>query len=200
MQNKTRQGTIAIIEGALMVAFAIVLDHIIPMPSWPQGGSISVAAVPIIFYAYRRGLFMGGMAALVWSITQLLIGPFYVPPANTMMAIVLCVLLDYILGFTVIGTAPFFAGIFKKRRLFGYGAGAAIVCFIRFLFSYLSGATLFGSYADEGVSPWLYSFLYNGGYMLPNMVLTALLIVGLCAVVDPLTLRPMKKNTGRTTD
>lgn len=193
MKTTTRQRLTAIVEGALTVAFAVVLDHLIPMPSWPQGGSISVAAVPVIFYAYRRGLLMGSMAALVWSFTQLIIGPLYLPPANTLSSVLLCLLLDYLIAFTVIGSAPFFASAFKKWRLLGYGFGAAAVSFIRFLCSFLSGAVLFGSYAEEGVSPWIYSLVYNGGYMIPNMLLAAILIVALCAAADPLNLRPMRR-------
>ena len=40
---------------------------------------------------------------------------------------------------------------------------------------------------------WWYSLTYNGSYMLPNAVLAGVLIVVLCAAVDPKTLRPYKK-------
>ena len=55
----------------------------------------------------------------------------------------------------------------------------------RFLCSFLSGALLWGSYQSyyewaNGMSVWMYSFIYNGSYMLPEMLITvvvALLIV-----------------------
>ena len=64
MKTTTKERTLSIAEGAVMVALAVVLD-LLPLPSWPQGGSISVAAVPIIFYSYRRGLLMGSLAGLL---------------------------------------------------------------------------------------------------------------------------------------
>jgi thiamine transporter len=192
MKTTTFRRTLAIVEGAIMVALAVILD-LLPLPKWPQGGSISVAAVPIIYYAYRRGLMMGSMAGLVWSATQLIIGPWYTPPANTAAAVFLCVLLDYVIAFTVIGTAQLFAGFFGKRKLLGYGVGAAVVCLLRYLSSVLSGVLIWGSYAPEGMNVWWYSLTYNGSYMIPNTALAVVIVTALCAAVDPKTLRPYKR-------
>lgn len=192
MRTTTQERILSIAEGAVMVALAVVLD-LLPLPSWPQGGSISVAAIPVIFYSYRRGLLWGSLAGLVWSLTQLIIGPWYTPPAKTIGAVILCVLLDYILAFTVIGTAPFFARLAGKLKLVGYSVGAVLVSLLRFLCSFLSGGLLWGSYAPEGMNIWWYSLTYNGSYMLPNAVLAGVLIVVLCAAVNPKTLRPYKK-------
>ena len=173
-----------------MVALAVVLD-LIPMPKWPNGGSLSIAAVPIIYISYRRGLGWGLASGLVYSVIQLITG-WYAPPAGTLLATGLCVLLDYILAFTAFGLAVLFAKT-RTNKLVGYGVGAAAVNLIRFLCSFLSGWILWGSYAPEGQPAWLYSLVYNAGYMLPNAVLCAVIIVLLCALVDPKTLRPMKK-------
>ncbi len=197
MKTTTKERTLAIVEGAVMVAFAVVLDFIcswLPLPRWPAGGTISVAAVPIIFYAYRRGAVMGLLTAFVWSLTQLIIGPFYVPPAGTVLAIVLCALLDYLLAFTLIGSAPLFSNLFGRYRMAGYAVGAAAACLLRFLCSFVSGAVLFGSYAEEGMNVWLYSLVYNGGYMLPNLALAVVVVPLLCIAIDPRTLRPYKRS------
>ena len=61
-----------------LLALAIVLD-LIPMPKWPQGGSLSIAAVPIIFISYRHGLLGGLPAGFVYAVIQLLTG-WYAPP------------------------------------------------------------------------------------------------------------------------
>jgi thiamine transporter ThiT len=42
---------------------------------------------------------------------------------------------------------------------------------------------------------WVYSLTYNGSYMIPNAILTTVLIVALCLAVDPTTMRPMKRKT-----
>ena len=119
---------------------------------------------------------------------------FYVPPANTWWAVLVCVILDYLLAFTAIGSAQLFARILGKHRIAGYAVGIVSVCFIRFVASFLSGVVLWGSYAPEGMNVWIYSLIYNGSYMLPTTILSTILCVALCAAIDPQTLRPMKKN------
>ena len=93
----------------------------------------------------------------------------------------------------MLGLADQFAKPFGKHRLVGFGVGAVVVCVLRFVCSFLSGVLLWGSYAPEGMNVWVYSLVYNGGYMLPNAVLVGVLSVLLCAALDPKTLRPMKK-------
>ena len=77
--------------------------------------------------------------------------------------------------------------------LTGYGVGAVIVCVLRYISSVLSGGILWGSYAPEGMNPWVYSLVYNAGYMLPNAILTGVCAVLLCKALDPKTIRPMKR-------
>ncbi len=188
---KTGTNLRAMVECALMVALAVVLD-LIPLPKWPNGGSVSVAAVPIIFISYRHGLSWGLGSALVYSVVQMIMG-FYPPPAGTVLGYVGVVLLDYVLAFTAFGLADLFAKPFRKQKLLGYGIGAVGVNLVRFVCSFLSGWIIWGDNAPEGQAPWLYSLLYNGGYMLPNAALCAVVTVLLCTFVSPKTLRPMKK-------
>ncbi len=193
MEKKTQSiNTLRIlIECALMTALAVVLD-LLPLPKWPNGGSVSIAAVPIVFIAYRHGTPWGLATGLVYAIVQLITG-WYAPPAGTLIAFAACILLDYLLAFTAFGLADIFAHPFGKHLLVGYGVGAAAVNLIRFVCSFLSGGLLWDSYAPEGMNPWWYSLTYNAGYMLPNAVLCAVVTVLLCAAVSPKTLRPIRK-------
>ena len=192
MRNKSKNRLLALVEGALMVALTVVLD-LLPLPSWPQGGSITVAMIPIIYYSYRRGAKWGLLAGLIHAAVQMMHG-WYAPPAGTIGATIMCVLLDYVLAFALLGAADVIAKLFgQKLRLAGYAVGALAVTLIRFVCSFLSGVLLWGSYAPEGMNVWVYSFTYNASYMIPNAVLTAVLIVVLCIAVDPATLRPMKR-------
>ena len=193
MRNERRTRLLAMVEGALMVALTVVLD-LLPLPSWPQGGSITVAMIPVIYYSYRRGAKWGLMAGVVHAAVQMLLG-WYAPPAGTIGATVLCVLLDYVLAFALLGGADVIARLFGGHRLVGYGIGALCVTLIRFVCSFLSGVLLWGSYAPEGVNVWIYSLTYNGSYMIPNAILTTVLTVALCLAVDPATMRPMKRKT-----
>lgn len=189
-ESPTKTRLLSLVECALMVALAVVID-LIPMPKWPNGGSVSIAAVPIIYISYRRGLGWGLASGLVYSIIQLITG-WYAPPAGTLIATVACVLLDYLLAFTAFGLADLFAKPFGNK-LVGWGVGAALVNVVRFLCSFLSGWLLWDAYAPEGQPAWLYSLTYNAGYMLPNAILCAIVIVLLCALVSPKTLKPYKK-------
>ena len=192
MRNKSKTRLLAMVEGALMVALTVVLD-LLPLPSWPQGGSITVAMIPVIYFSYRRGARWGLMAGLVHAAVQMLLG-WYAPPAGTIGATVLCVLLDYVLAFALLGGAELIARPFAKRfRLVGYAVGALAVTLVRFVCSFLSGVLLWGSYAPEGMNVWIYSLGYNASYMIPNAILTTALIAAMCFAVDPITLRPMKR-------
>jgi len=190
-QHAFHKHLLALIECALMVALAVILD-LLPLPSWPNGGSLSIASIPIVFISYRHGLKWGLSAGLVNAMIQLLTG-WYAPPAGTALAVFGCVMLDYILAFTVLGSAALFSRLFGEHKLLGYGAGAVIANLLRFVCSFLSGILLWGSYAPEGQPVWLYSLGYNAGYMIPNAIVCGVCIVLLCAIVSPENLRPMKK-------
>lgn len=183
MKTSSTKKLTALVEGAAMVALAVVLDlvtSLIPTPWLAYGGSITVATVPLVYYAYRHGVGYGLLAGVAWTFTQLLTGGFYIPPAGTAMAIVACFLLDYLIAFTVVGLAPLFARPFRRAPLVGCSVGAVAVNLIRYLSSSLSGVLLWGSYAPEGMSVCAYSFGYNALYMIPNAVIAGVLIVPLC--------------------
>lgn len=191
MQNRHKH-LLAMLECAIMVALAFVLD-LLPLPKWPNGGSLSVAAIPIFFISCRHGVKWGVCTGFVNGVIQLLTG-WYAPPAGTVFAVLGCVLLDYLLAFAVLGTAGFFARLLPFRLLVGYGFGAVCASLLRFACSFLSGWLLFGVYAPEGTPVWLYSLLYNAGYMIPNAILCGALFVLLCALVNPKTLRSERKS------
>jgi len=196
MQEKTlskrRETVRKMVECALLVAVAVVID-LIPFPKWPQGGSVSLCMIPIVFCSYRNGIKWGLSAGFLLSCIQMIMG-FYVPPANTVWAIILCVLLDYVLAFTALGAADIFAKICGKFRVVGYAVGAVAVGLIRYFCSFLSGVVLWGSYAPEGMKVWIYSLTYNGSYMIPNAIIAAVAITLLCGFIDPKTLKPVRKN------
>ena len=200
MKNNTKQRIICITEGALIIALAYVVELLCVWLNaisgisalLPFGGTITVSMLPIAYYSYRRGSLWGLGAGFVYAMLQMMLG-FYIPPANKWWAVVVCVVLDYLLAFTVIGAAQLFARPFNQKRLVGYCIGTVAVCLIRFASSFLSGVILWGSYAPEGMNVWIYSLVYNGSYMLPTTIISAALIVALCAAIDPKTLKPMKK-------
>ena len=148
-------------EIAIFVALATALSFIIIF-QLPQGGSITLASmVPILWLALRRGPKIGLTAGFVYGLVQLVVMPqiYFLPQ----------VLLDYPLAFGCLGIA----GLFQKRWVL---AGVAVAIVGRFIMHLISGALFFASYAPTGMNPWIYSGIYNGSYLLPELVISLFVI------------------------
>ena len=172
MKNKKVQ---FLAEAAIMLALAIVLSFV-KIWNMPMGGSVTLLSMlPIMLFSIKNGVFKGVGTAFVFSLFQLvqaLIEGNVFPYCQTISIVVLCVLFDYIVPFTALGLCSLSKGIeTAKYRNLGLYAGIAGVCIIRFLCHFLTGIVIWGQWA-EGMSKELYSLLYNGQYMLPEMILT----------------------------
>lgn len=171
--TKTIVKTQIMVEGALMIALATILSYL-TIGNLPYGGAISLEMIPLVLMAYRHGTKWGVFTAFVHSVLQMIIGFSNVMYCPTLLTQIACILLDYILAFSVLGLANFFAGLFGEKKMLGVTAGAVIVCLLRFACSYISGVWLWGAYMpDTFTNVWWYSFVYNGSYMIPNAVITA---------------------------
>ena len=174
--TKTHLKIRTLIECALMIALSSILASI-KLFSMPFGGSVTLCAVlPLVIFSFRHGTKWGLFAGFLNSLLQMLTG-FYAPPANTVLAYIGVIFLDYLFAFTVFGTA-YMLGSWIKNRVWSVAVGAFGVCFLRFCFSVLSGALLWGSYQSsyewaQGLNVWVYSLIYNGSYLLPEALLTA---------------------------
>ena len=162
---------------ALLIALATVLmwvSKIIPAP-WLQGGSITLASmVPIVIAGIVFGTKWGLCASLSYAIIQMLFG-FYPPPTQTFGYFVLVVLLDYILAFGVLGLSGLFYKLFSKKG-WAIPLSACMVTFLRYVCHIISGVLIWGVYAEEGQSVLSYSLIYNGTYMIPEMIITTVVI------------------------
>ncbi len=149
-------------EGAVVVALTVILKDILPpIYRLPEGGSVSVAGmVPIIWFSLRRGLRAGVMAGAVYGLVNMVFGGYVVDPVQAFI--------DYPLAFGALGLA----GLFQKHPL----VGVAAAIFGRFLAHFVSGVWFFGMYAPEGMNPLVYSAIYNGGYLLVEFVVSAIII------------------------
>lgn len=172
MQN---ENTKKLVEAAAMVALAFVLSFI-RLFKLPWGGSVTLLSMlPILVYAIRRGTAWGLMCSFAFSLLQFFqgIGDGLFGWGLTPGALVACIFLDYILAYTAVGLG----GIFRKKGFAGWMAGIVIAVVVRFFVHFLSGCLLWQSYGAlwEGFSTdntYLYSLLYNGAYMLPELIFT----------------------------
>ncbi len=162
---------------AVMVALATVLMLIskaIPAP-WMQGGSITIASmVPIIAASLIIDSKWGILSGLVFSLIQMISG-FYPPPTRTFINFVLVILLDYIIAFGVLGTAGFFYNLMGKK-LWAIPVSGTIVTIMRYICHILSGILIWGVNAEEGQTVLAFSLTYNGTYMIPEIIITTVVL------------------------
>ena len=126
-----------------MIALGTVLANI-KIYELPNGGSITLfSMLPFIMISFRHGVKWGLFTGFVNSLLQMLLG-FYAPPAPGILPLVGMILLDYVLAFTLLGLACVIAKPFQNR-LVGVAVGTAVVCFIRFMCSFLSGVLIWGN-------------------------------------------------------
>jgi len=177
--NSTQRQTLHMLcEGAIMVVLAQILGYI-KVWEMPWGGSVCLSMLPIFLFACRWGLGPGLMSGLVLGILQFMFDGGFAIGWQSILG-------DYVVAFAVLGLAGLFRG--KSWSVF---AGTVVGSVARFLVHYVVGATLWAAYMPETffgmtmTSPWIYSLLYNGCYMLLDMLL--------CLVVFALLLRPMHK-------
>lgn len=175
--------TIIIVEGAMLIALATVLSYLKIM-EMPFGGSITLEMLPLVVMGLRRGPKWGVMTGFVHGLIQMIIGFSNVMYCATLLSQIGCILLDYLLAFSVLGLASVFAGFFGKNKKVAYVAGSVCVCVLRFICSFLSGWLLWGSYAPDGMAAPFYSLVYNGAYMLPDTIILAV-VIGILVVAVP---------------
>ena len=177
-------------ESAIMIALATVLSFI-KVYEAPFGGSVTLLSMaPIIILGLRNGAGVGLAAGFVHSVLQLVFGLANVAWVPDMLGKILCVLFDYILPFTVLGLAGIFRGFAgvkpARKRMIAVGVIAALtVSLLRFACHIVSGAVIWHAldlewYADDPThivhlyGKWIFSLVYNGGYMIPEIIETVI--------------------------
>lgn len=151
----------------MAIALATVIATVIKLPSLPNGGSVTLFSMLLVtLVGYWYGPKVGIIAAVGYGILQFITGPYVVHPLQ--------VVIDYPLAFGALGLSGFFSG--KKNGLLkGYLAGV----FGRFFFASVSGLVFYTVYveslAENMVAIWA-SLVYNMTYILPEAVITVMLI------------------------
>ena len=198
--NKTKRLTESAMLIALAVVLELTGRMVIP--PMPFGGQLTLCAMlPIVLISYRHGVKWGLTAGFGYSLVQMALGADVVTAAfqpgyfgdGTMLgrALTMC-LMDYMLAYTLLGLGGCF-----RSKLPGKGislmCGSLVAMTGRYLAHIFSGYILFSGWAErfftqegfpawgaslvESLSPaalgWMYSIVYNGMYMLPEMILTA---------------------------
>lgn len=192
--TKTQKLTLS----AIFIALGTILSLIQPF-SLPQGGGITLLSMlPVIILSYRYGIGWGLISSLTFAVLQMLTGfktvaGFFVGEEKMALGLALAsCILDYIVAYGVLCLG----GIFRKGNdpAASLCLGSIVAVSARYLVHILSGAIIFGSWAEWfftdamggefgaevlanysgfGLSLF-YSVIYNGLYMLPEIIITAL--------------------------
>ena len=200
MTNKTKRLTESAM--LLAVAIVLEFFSKMFIPEMPFGGQVTlVSMLPVVLISYRHGVHWGLVSGVAYALIEMAIGAKTVAAAfqpgyfgdgvMLLNALIMCVL-DYLVAFTVLGLG----GIFRDRI---ENRGKALVCGslvalgARYIAHIASGYILFSGWAEwfftqEGFPAWgasvvsslspallglVYSIVYNGMYMIPEMILTA---------------------------
>ena len=200
MQNKTKRLTESAMLIALAVVLELVGRMVIP--PMPFGGQLTlVSMLPIVLISYRHGVRWGLVAGFGYSLVQMALGagtvtaafqPGYFGDERMLVNALLMCLLDYVLAYTLLGLGGCFRSRIRKKGI-SLMCGGLTAMFCRYLAHIFSGYILFAGWAEwfftqdgfpgwgaqlvQTLSPtmlgWLYSIVYNGMYMIPEMILTA---------------------------
>lgn len=176
-----------LLEIAILGAISFVLDQI--GFTAPQGGSFTLSMLPIIVMAFRRGIGAGMLTGLMSGVLQMI-------AAGRVYHIVQAVL-DYLVAYTLVGVAALTIGWLlsskakgnKKSMVTAIVVGTVIGGLLRFLVHFIAGMVFFGSYAPPGQPVWLYSLLYNAGFMIPSIILSAI-VASILFTTAPRLLQP----------
>ena len=187
----------------LAVAIVLELISKMFIPELPFGGQITLMSMlPVVLISYRHGIKWGLVSGITYALLEMALGAKTVAAAfqpgyfgdGTMLlnAFIMCVL-DYLVAFTVLGLGGMFRDReWKASTALALGGAAALT--LRYATHVLSGYILFSGWAEwfftqEGFPAWgaklveslssemlgfVYSLVYNGFYMVPEIVLTAI--------------------------
>ena len=195
----------------LAIAIVLELVSKMFIPEMPFGGQVTfVSMLPVVLISYRHGCRWGLVSGIAYAMIEMLLGAKTVAAAfqpgyfgdGTMIvnAFIMC-LLDYLVAFTALGLG----GCFRSRIKHPGKAlccGSLVALGTRYASHVASGYILFSGWAEwfftqEGFPGWgaalveslspgmlgfVYSLVYNGMYMVPEMILTAAVAVFIARV------------------
>ena len=209
MTSKTRRLTESAM--LLAVAIVLELLSKMFIPEMPFGGQITlVSMLPVVLISYRHGVKWGICSGFAYALLEMAIGTKTVAAAfqpdyfgeGVMIgnALIMC-LLDYVVAFTALGLGGLFRNKIQNSGV-ALMTGSLVALGARYVAHIASGYILFAGYAEwfftqEGFPAWgaglvetlspellgfVYSVVYNGMYMIPEMILTAVVALLLARV------------------
>ena len=162
MKNQVKKLTVS----AIFIALSTVLS-MIPIVQMPLGGKRTpLSMLPVCLIGVMYGTKYAVIPCLAYGLIQTFLGGVF-GWGLSLGQLIACMLLDYIVAYGCMALS----GISRNKGVVGISLSIAAAMLGRFLCHFASGCILFQSF-DVFNNPYIYSFLYNGAYMLPEMILT----------------------------
>ena len=209
MKTKTKRLTESAMLLAVAIILELVSKMFIP--EMPFGGQITlVSMLPVVLISYRHGVKWGLVTGVAYAMLEMALGAKTVAAAfqpgyfgdgvMILNAFIMCAL-DYVVAFTVLGLGGCFRNRIKNPGV-GLMCGSLVALGARYVAHIASGYILFSGWAEwfftqEGFPAWgaslverlssemlgfVYSVVYNGMYMIPEIVITAVVALMLARV------------------
>ena len=209
MKTKTKRITESAMLLAVAIILELVSKMFIP--EMPFGGQITlVSMLPVVLISYRHGVKWGLVTGVAYAMLEMALGAKTVAAAfqpgyfgdgvMILNAFIMCAL-DYVVAFTVLGLGGCFRNRIKNPSV-SLMCGSLVALGARYVAHIASGYILFSGWAEwfftrEGFPAWganlvaslssemlgfVYSVVYNSMYMIPEMVITAVVALFLARV------------------
>ncbi len=154
---------------AMYLALFMVFDWLsnqIGFFKMPQGGTLGLGVIPLIIASYHLGWKKGVVVAVLSVLLQFMTGQVYVVQNSdgfTAFQVFIQFMMEYPLAFGVYGLCSLF-----PNYKYVY-TGIIVTNLIRLALHVIAGTVFWAT-------PWLGSFTYNAWYMIPTMLVSAILV------------------------
>ena len=206
--QKTQRLTVSAVMLAFATVLALVCELIPFLNLPFGGGFTVASMLPIVIVSYMYGLKWGLFTSFTYSVIQIIISLakgstvmlLFMPSSDDYMGIgaaFAIIIIDYIVAYTVLGLG----GIFRnkvKNKIAAIVLGVVFALALRYVCHIVSGYIFYGAWAEwffsqEGfyaigekilsvfsgkALALIYSIFYNGLYMIPEIIITAIVATG----------------------
>ena len=167
MNNKNKISDLVYM--AMYLALFMVFDWLankIGLFKMPNGGTLGLGVIPLIIASYHLGWKKGLAVAILSVVLQFMTGKVYVVQNSdgfTAFQVFIQFMMEYPVAFGVYGLSSLFPN-FKN-----FYSGIVVTNLIRLALHTIAGTVFWGT-------PWGGSFAYNAWYMIPTMIVSAIVV------------------------
>lgn len=215
LQMKSKRLVTTAMLLAIAVILSLIKVFELPFGGSVTAASMMPVILIAYIYGTKWGIFSAFVYSILQMLTGMNTVSAFFMPGDSQMAIPAALgvcLIDYVLAYTALGLGGIFKGKIKNDVL-AICLGSVVALLVRYIFHIISGAIFFGAWADwffgdatsglaqipafKNFCDWVlssfsgnglslfYSVVYNGAYMLPEIIITA--------IVTPVIYKVVKK-------